>query len=82
MRAHAASPWVVFPAGPRFPPRIECLTDLCSGVVVSPEGSDLVLSSYVPHVELYVSVGDGLDVEADGRDRRDRLVQLELVQDR
>lgn len=57
-------------------------TDLCTCVVVSPEGSDLVLSSYVPDVELYVAVGDGLDVEADRRDRRHRLVQLELVQNR
>lgn len=48
---------------------------------MSPERSDLILPSYVPHVELNVSIGNGLDVEADGRDGRHRLVQLELVED-
>lgn len=89
MRAHAASPWRrSFLALPlvRSKPRDVCAVvwcaDLCSSVVVSPEGSDLVLSSYVPYVELYVAVGDRLDVEPDRWDGRHRLVQLQLVQDR
>ena len=60
--------------------RARTCAHLCSCVVVSPEWSDLVLASYVPYVELYVAVGDRLDVEPDRRDRRHRLVQLQLVQ--
>ena len=36
--------------------------------VVSPKGPDLVLSADIPDVEARVLVGDGLDVESDGRD--------------
>lgn len=50
--------------------------------VVSPQGTDLVLAADVPDVELCVLVGDGLDVEADGGDGGDVLVELELVEDR
>lgn len=49
--------------------------------VVSPEGTDLVLAADVPDVEFGVLVCDGLDVEADGGDRGDVLVELELVED-
>lgn len=49
--------------------------------VVSPQRSNLVLASDIPNVELCVLVRDGLDVEADGRDRGDVLVELELVED-
>jgi hypothetical protein len=49
--------------------------------VVSPQGSDLVLTAHVPNVELGVLVGHGFDVESHGWDRRDVLVELELVED-
>ena len=49
--------------------------------VMSPERPNLVLTTYIPHVELDVLVGDGLDVEADGRNSRDILAELELVED-
>lgn len=49
--------------------------------VVSPQRSDLVLAADVPDVELGVLVRDGLDVEADGGDGGDVLVELELVED-
>jgi hypothetical protein len=48
---------------------------------VSPQGTDLVLTSDVPHVEFGVLVCDSLDVEADGWDGGDVLVELELVED-
>jgi hypothetical protein len=48
---------------------------------VSPQGSDLVLAAHVPNVELGVLVGHGFDVESHGWDRRDVLVELELVED-
>jgi hypothetical protein len=48
---------------------------------VSPQGPDLVLASHIPDVEFGVLVCDGLDVEADGWDRRHVLVELELVED-
>jgi hypothetical protein len=46
-----------------------------------PERADLVLSSDVPHIELCVFVRDGLNVEADGRDGGDILLELEVVED-
>lgn len=48
--------------------------------VVSPEGTDLVLTTDIPDGELNVLVLDGLDVEADGRDSSDNLTKLELVE--
>lgn len=47
---------------------------------MSPERANLVLSTYVPHVEFDVLVRDRLDVESDRRDRRDVLSELELVE--
>lgn len=46
---------------------------LRAGVIMSPEGSDFVLSSDVPHIELDVFIRDSFDVEADFRrvSRRD-----------
>lgn len=38
---------------------------LGAGVVVPPEGPDLILPSDVPDVELDIFVGDGFDVESD-----------------
>lgn len=38
---------------------------LCAGIVVSPQGSNLVLSSNVPNVELDILVGYCLNIEAD-----------------
>mmetsp|Transcript_40866 Transcript_40866/g.97847 ORF Transcript_40866/g.97847 Transcript_40866/m.97847 type:complete len:112 (+) Transcript_40866:1-336(+) len=49
--------------------------------IVAPERPDLVLATHVPHGEVDVLVLDRLDVESDGRDRRDVFAELELVQD-
>ena len=49
---------------------------------MSPQWSYLVLSSYVPDIELCVLVRDCLDIEADCRDGSNVLVELELVEDR
>lgn len=38
---------------------------LSAGVIVSPQGTNLVLTSNVPNVELDILVGDGLHIEAD-----------------
>jgi hypothetical protein len=51
----------------------------CTREVMSPQRPDLVLSAHIPDVELDVFVGNGLDVEADGGDGGDILVQFELV---
>lgn len=48
--------------------------------VMSPEGTNLVLATNVPDVELDILVGDSLDVEADSRNGRDILSELELVE--
>lgn len=48
--------------------------------VMSPQRSDLVLTTDIPDGELNVLVLDGFDVEADGRDGRDDLTELELVE--
>lgn len=48
---------------------------------MSPQRTDLVLTADIPDVELGVLVCDGLDVEADGGDGGDVLVELELVED-
>lgn len=48
---------------------------------MSPQGPDLVLATDIPHVELDVLVGDGLDVEADGGNGGNVLAELQLVQD-
>ena len=51
--------------------------------VVSPERSELVLSADVPDRERHAAARrHRLDVEADRRDCRHRLVQLQLVQQR
>jgi hypothetical protein len=48
---------------------------------VAPEWSNLVLPTYVPHVELDVLICYCFDVEADGGDGGDVLVQFEFVED-
>lgn len=48
---------------------------------MSPQRSYLILSSYIPDVELDILVCDCLDVEANGGDCGDVRVELELVQD-
>ena len=50
-------------------------------VVMSPEKSDLVLTTDIPHIEADVFVFDGLDVEANSGDGVDDLSELELVED-
>lgn len=47
---------------------------LCTGVVVSPERADLVLTADIPHIEFDVLIGHALDVESDGGDRGHVLV--------
>ena len=61
------------------PTRDRCLLSQHTREVVSPQGTDLVLASDVPYVELGVLVCDSLDVEADGGDGGYVLVELELV---
>ena len=51
------------------------------GIVMTPEGSNLVLATDVPDGEAEVFIVYGLNVEANGRDRRHSLAQLELVED-
>ena len=46
---------------------------------MSPERSNLVLSSNIPYIELHILVGDGLHVKANSRYRCDILVELQLV---
>ena len=48
---------------------------------MSPQGSDLVLTSDIPDGEVDVLVLDRLDVEPDGGDGGDDLAELELVED-
>ena len=48
---------------------------------MAPEWADLVLAAHVPHVELDVFVRYCFDVEADGGNGGDVLVELELVED-
>ena len=48
---------------------------------MAPEGADFVLPANVPDVEFDVFVGYCFDVEADGGDRGDVLVEFELVED-
>ena len=50
-------------------------------VVVSPEESNLVLTTDVPHSEGDVLILDSLDIEADSGDSSDDLTKLELVED-
>ena len=49
--------------------------------VVGPEGAQLELASNVPAIELDALVLEGFDVEANGGDRVDDLVELHLVED-
>lgn len=51
-------------------------------IVVSPEGSDLVLSTNIPDIELHILIGDAFNVETDGRDSGDVLIgELQFVED-
>jgi hypothetical protein len=47
---------------------------------MSPQRTDLVLSTDIPHVKLDILVCNSLDVESDSGDGGHVLVQLELVQ--
>ena len=62
------------------PTRNRPLTAQHTREVVSPQRTDLVLTADIPDVELGVLVGDGFDVEPDGGDGGDVLVELELVE--
>lgn len=49
---------------------------------MSPEGSDLVLSTNIPNIELDILVGDAFNVKTDGRDSGDVLIgELQFVED-
>mmetsp|Transcript_29082 Transcript_29082/g.62554 ORF Transcript_29082/g.62554 Transcript_29082/m.62554 type:complete len:221 (-) Transcript_29082:25-687(-) len=50
-------------------------------VVVAPQGTDLVLTSDIPHGKANVLVLDSFHVETDGGDGGDDLTQLQLVED-
>ena len=50
-------------------------------VVVTPQRTDLVLTTDIPHGEGDVLVLDSLDVETDGGDGGDDLSKLQLVKD-
>mmetsp|Transcript_14053 Transcript_14053/g.40058 ORF Transcript_14053/g.40058 Transcript_14053/m.40058 type:complete len:212 (-) Transcript_14053:65-700(-) len=50
-------------------------------VVVTPQRTDLVLTTDIPHCKRDVLVFDGFDVEADGWDRRDDFSEFQLVED-
>jgi hypothetical protein len=63
------------------PTRNRIVVSKHTGEVVSPKRANLVLASDIPHVELGVLVCDCFDVEADGGDCCDILVELELVED-
>jgi len=52
---------------------------LGTGVIMSPKWPDLILPSYVPHVELDVLISHGLDVKADYmRYEMEKLRQTQL----
>lgn len=53
---------------------------LGAGEVVPPQRTDLVLPADVPDVEFDVFVGYGFDVEADGGDGCDVLVEFQFVE--
>lgn len=54
---------------------------LCTGVVMSPKRTDLVLTTDIPHIELDILIGDALDVESDGGDGGHVLVaEFQFVQ--
>lgn len=48
---------------------------------MSPQRANLVLAADVPDIEFCVLVCDGFDVEADGGDCGNVLIELELVED-
>lgn len=49
---------------------------------MSPEGSDLVLSTNIPNIELDILVGDAFNVKTDGRDSGNVLIgELQFVED-
>jgi hypothetical protein len=48
---------------------------------MAPQRPDLVLSSYVPDIELCILVRYGLDVEANSWNSGDILFELEVVED-
>merc|ERR1711991_808932 len=55
---------------------------LCILIVVSPQRSDLILSSYIPYSEANILVLDSLNVETNSGNGCDNFTQLKLVQDR
>lgn len=46
---------------------------------MSPKRSDFILSAYIPNIEFCILIRDGLDIEADGRNGGDILLELEVV---
>jgi hypothetical protein len=60
---------------------LELIPHLRARIVVSPERSDLVLSTHIPDVEFDILVCHGFDVESYGRDSSHALIEFELVED-
>lgn len=48
---------------------------------MSPQRSDLVLTTDIPDVELDILIDDRLDVKPDGGDGGDILIELQLIED-
>ena len=46
-----------------------------------PQRPDLVLSTHIPDIELGVLIRHGLNVEADGRNGGNVLLELKIVED-
>ncbi len=53
--------------------------ELFTAEIMPPERSNLVLTTDVPHIELDILIGHGLDVETDCWNGGDVLAELELV---
>lgn len=72
---------IFFTCNQRLPStRGRCCSAPRTGIVVSPQRPNLVLSTDIPDVELDVLVGYTLDVETDGGNGGNFLVELQLVE--
>lgn len=49
---------------------------------MSPKWSNLVLSTHIPDIELDILICDRFDVESNGRNRGDILIEFQLVKNR
>lgn len=51
-----------------------------TGIIVSPQRANLILTTDIPDIEFDVLVGDALDVEPDSGNSGDVLVKLQFIQ--